>query len=222
MCTSSYDQNHNNFNAQWIFGRILKDSFVLFDQTKHAKIFIHIEALRPSCCIEIEKYPHPIRRAGGNVKVSKRVKSKQGEGVVDRGEGVKEKVDWPAASHVLIKRLTARTMLMLRNDLVSLHRTNFLAEYIVCHTSNEKQPTKQRERGYTASIRFQATRLGFLIVHYSWPRQGYILRRTTNFQCNFPELSVLPLSNGLPINNILKHPDISVPSFPQLLLFFFF
>lgn len=29
------------------------------------------------------------------------------------------KVDWPAASHVLIKRLTARTMLMFRNDLVS-------------------------------------------------------------------------------------------------------
>lgn len=37
----------------------------------------------------------------------KRVKSKQGEGVVDR-LGVKEKVDWPAASHVLIKRLTRK------------------------------------------------------------------------------------------------------------------
>lgn len=75
------------------------------------------------------------------------------------------KVDWPAASHVLIKRLTARTMLMFRNDLVStwdqLSRDLFSPSPKVHRRNNKRLISKPR--------------LDFLIVRYSRPRQGYVL-----------------------------------------------
>lgn len=60
----------------------------------------------------------------GGKSEDKRANSKQGEGVVDR-PGVEEKVDWPCASCVLIKRLTPQEQRLRVVATRAVLRTNY-------------------------------------------------------------------------------------------------
>lgn len=92
------------------------------------------------------------------------------------------KVDWPAASHVLIKRLTARTMLMFRNDLVSTRGPpsppNFL--YRSIFFPFPESTTKQQARALFPSS--ASTFLSFITLGHA----KVMFLRAINFHRNSP------------------------------------
>lgn len=98
------------------------------------------------------------------------------------------KVDWPAASHVLIKRLTARTMLMFRNDLVSTRgppsSPNFL--YRSIFFPFPESTTKQQARALFPSS--ASTFLSFITLGHA----KVMFLRAINFHRNSPLPPNLP------------------------------
>lgn len=100
------------------------------------------------------------------------------------------KVDWPAASHVLIKRLTARTMLMFRNDLVSTWGPTFSRSIFPPFPKVQRRNSKRSLFPSPAS-----TFLSFITLGHA----KVMFLRTINFHRNSPKPSTLREERITPI-----------------------